>query len=63
MLKKCGWFAAVVFTKLSEPFQIDIVFVASTVTLQFLVMLLRSALTCIGMPTPTEAVEHCCIPW
>ena len=57
MLKKCGWFAAVIFTKLSEPFQIDIVFVAlpqvPTVTLQFLVMPLRSALTCLGMPTPT----------
>ena len=58
MLKKCGWFPACVFTRLQEPLQFDIVFVAlprvPTVTWHFLRTLIKSALVCLGMPKPVH---------
>ena len=58
MFRKCGWMPACVFTKLSDPQEYDIIFVAlpqvPTVTLQFVRTLMTSALACIGMPKPTN---------
>ena len=58
MLRNCGWVTACVFTKFSEPQCFDIVMFARpqvpTVTLQFAITLIKSALTCIGMPKPTK---------
>ena len=58
MFRRCGWMPACVFTRLDDPQEFHVVFVAlpqvPTVTLEFVRTLLKSALACLGMPTPTS---------
>ena len=59
MMKSCGWFPACVFQKLTEPYKMEIIFVAipqkPTVTMDFLIAVLRSALAILGMPKSTSS--------